>query len=407
MAIEARSRVGTGLVAIVAALAMAGCATTAPERVRATQVPGDAHLPNGRLPTLDGAGEPTPYTEEGGLIAVLERRKGRPLQIMQISGGGQNGAFAAGILDAWGKTGERPQFDIVTGVSAGALVSTFAFLGTPEDDAAVVEVFTSVDQHDIYIERGLLAVAGGADAFNDPAPLRELLGKYITERTIERVAAAADEGRFLLIGTTNLDTDELWVWDLTAVARRGGPEARELYLDVLMASASPPIAFPPVEIAGYLFADGGTRSNLVVVGLGGIDETSVRDRGEAPGTMFVIHNGRLHADRTLAQRNLKAIIGHSLQANLDRQMGVQLFRAYLAAGVRGYDFRLAAIPRDVKLGKNMLAFNPEEMRTVFEAGRRLGARPNAWATNPPDLDAIGPWAESVPALVRKHLGAND
>src|SRR6478752_1628638 len=75
---------------------------------------------------------------------------------LAVSGGGDNGAFGAGLLNAWTETGTRPQFKGVTGVSTGALIAPLAFLG-PQYDPALREVYTTINADLVYRFRGLTA----------------------------------------------------------------------------------------------------------------------------------------------------------------------------------------------------------------------------------------------------------
>ena len=243
------------LVAILATLTLAGC-STAPERALSREPVRYASLPDGHGPLTPDRllpGESVVRASvEDGVIPYFERKRGHPLQILVLSGGGQNGAFGAGFLVGWRTRGDRPQFDIATGVSTGALLATHAFLGMPADDAVLEVIFTHVDEHNLYEHRPLIGVLFGASSLYDTSPLQELLDKYIPEEALKRVGAAYSEGRRLWVGTTNLDYDQTWVWNLTRIAKDG---KLDLYKRVLRASAAPPVAFPSVEIDGDLFAD--------------------------------------------------------------------------------------------------------------------------------------------------------
>ena len=199
------------------------------------------------------------------LVRQLERKNGRALNLLSLSGGGQNGAFGAGFLTGWRESGRRPELDIVGGVSTGALLATHALLGTPADDAKLEEMYTQINKNDIYRDRRVFSLLS-ADSLRDTAPLRALIAKHITAETLQRVANAHDDGRLLVVGTTNVDYGQTWVWNMSLIAKDGN---LELYRKVLLASASFPIVFPPVEIDGHLFVDGAARSNLVVPGMGG------------------------------------------------------------------------------------------------------------------------------------------
>ena len=289
---EGRVRTGltvSGLKALAAgclilAFFLSGCAS-APKRELSTVSIPYAALPNGHDPLhpseLLSRHTPEHKNAQIGVIPYFEQKRGHALNILEISGGGQYGAFGAGFLKGWQESGTRPQFDIVTGVSAGALMATHAFLGTPADDKVLADIFISVTKDDIYRRKLLLGALLGGNSLLDTTPLAKLLEKVITPEVLERVAAAYDDNRRLWVGTTNLDYNQTWAWNMTQIAKENRPGAIELYRKVLLASASMPVAFPPVEIGGHLFADGGVRSNVLVVGLVG---TSPRGRRcMAPG----------------------------------------------------------------------------------------------------------------------------
>src|SRR4029079_7095397 len=187
----------------VAALLLAGCASP-PGRVLSQKSPAYAMLPNGMDPLNPQRVSPmyAAATEgEPNGVRLLERKLGRALNMLSLSGGGQNGAFGAGLLNGWRESGQRPQFDMVGGGSTGALLATHALLGTPADDAQLEEMYTQISKKNIHSERGIFSLAFGADSLSDTAPLRALIAKYITADTLKRVAAAYNDNRYLFIGT--------------------------------------------------------------------------------------------------------------------------------------------------------------------------------------------------------------
>jgi predicted acylesterase/phospholipase RssA len=378
------------LLAIVGALLIAGCAS-APERPLSRETLRYASLPNGHDPLnpdqLVVSESVARASLEEGIIPFFEHRRGHALQILVLSGGGQNGAFGAGFLKGWRERGDRPQFDIVTGVSTGALLATHAFLGTPADDAVLETIFTGVDKSDIYKPRLLLGIFFGNSSLYDTSPLEALLDKYITAETLQRVAAACDQGRRLWVGTTNLDYDQTWVWNLTQIAKDG---KIDLYKQVLRASAAPPVAFPPVEIEGHLFADGGVRENIVVVGLAGNQRPPAPRYG--PGTVYVIQNGQERSAPAAVRNDLLDIAGGSLDVMMTSSMDSMMLRAYVAARAHGYRFLTVAVPDDVDIGTNSLAFDPTQMRTGFDAGLALTRQPDPWSRAPAFIDDLPPWA---------------
>lgn len=369
---------------------LAGCATP-PERTLSEAKPLYATLPNGYEPM--NPSQPSSIYAEATAIPgdnvtrYLERKRGHALNILSLSGGGQNGAFGAGFLIGWRESGRRPEFDIVGGVSTGALLATHALLGTPADDAKLEEMYTQVTKDDIYRGRRLASILSGTDSLKDTAPLRAMIAKYITAETLERVAAAYEDNRLVVVGTTNVDYGQTWVWNMSLIAKAG---ELELYRDVLLASASFPIVFPPVEIDGHLFVDGAARSNVVVVGMGGKERPNPPLHG--PGNLYLIDNGRLnHAPQAL-RRALGDVAATTVSVMMDQSMQTAMTRSYFGARILGYNFNLVAIPDEVDIGNDPLAFDPQQMRAAFEAGRAMAKQPEPWSSAPPDLGDIPSWA---------------
>lgn len=375
---------------LAALLLLAGCASQ-PERELSDIEPTYATLPNGHEPLdptrIAGIYADAMSTPGETVVRYLERRRGHALNILSLSGGGQNGAFGAGFLIGWRETGQRPQFDIVGGVSTGALLATHALLGTPADDATLEELYTGISRQDIFADRGVFGVLSGTDSLKDTAPLRALIAKYITAETLERVAAAYDDGRLLVVGTTNVDYGQTWVWNMSLIAKAGD---LELYRKVLLASASFPIVFPPVEIEGHLFVDGAARSNVVVVGMGGTAKPEPPLYG--PGNVYMIDNGRLNHPPEALRRALGDVAATTVSVMMDQMMQTALTRSYFGARLLGYNFKLVAIPDDVDVGNDPLAFDPKQMRAAFDAGRALGKEPDPWSSAPPNLGDIPSWA---------------
>jgi hypothetical protein len=173
------------------------------------------------------------------------QRAGQPVDILALSGSGADGAFGAGALVGLARSESRPPFSVVTGVSAGALIATYAFLG-PAWDEQLIEIYTSGRAEHLLQSRGLAALFGSSLYRGEP--LKDLVDRYATDELIQAVAHEASTGRLLLVATTDVGTGEPVVWDLGSIAMNGGPGARALFRDVLVASASVPGLFPPVVI---------------------------------------------------------------------------------------------------------------------------------------------------------------
>lgn len=374
--------------ASLALLLVAACASP-PERTLSTHAPLYATLPNGYQP-LDPAQPSSMFAGVADVpgdnfIRYLERKRGHALNLLSLSGGGQNGAFSAGFLLGWRESGRRPQFDAVGGVSTGALLATHAFLGTPADDAVLEEMYTKVTSADIYTDRSILGLLT-ADSLKDTTPLREMIAKYITADTLKRVAAEADQDRVLAVGTTNIDYAQTWVWNMTMIAKAGD---LELYRDVLLASASFPIVFPPVEIDGHLFVDGAARSNLVIPGMGGDRRPNPPVYG--PGNLYLIDNGRVTEPPQALIRALGPVAATTISVMMEQSMQTALTRSYIGSKLLGYNFNMVGIPESVDIGNDPLAFNPVQMRAAFDAGRALGAQDSPWQATPNSTGDLPPW----------------
>ncbi|MBY0460968.1 MAG: patatin-like phospholipase family protein, partial [Gemmataceae bacterium] len=221
---------GTALVGLLVALV--GC--------RGPGAPRPAHR---ALACEDG-----PAVVPPGAVVVTPHDLGagvrKPQHVLALSGGGLFGAYSAGVLDGWSRTGTRPEFDVVTGTSAGALIAPFAFLGS-EYDTHAMRLYTGVRARDIFRVRSLVALPF-SDAFATTEPLRGLIEQNVTPDLMARIADQHRAGRRLYVGTTDLRTRRAVVWDMGAIAGRPAPEGVNLFRDVLLASAAVPGVFPPV-----------------------------------------------------------------------------------------------------------------------------------------------------------------
>jgi len=380
-------RVFQGLLALL----LLGACASPPERVLSVNAPSYATLPNGYDP-LNPTQPSRIYAAVTAIpgdnyVRYLERKRGHALNILTLSGGGQNGAFGAGFLNGWRESGRRPQFDVVGGVSTGSLLATHALLGTPADDATLEEMYTQVTKDNIYKDRGIFDILSGVDSLRGTAPLRAMLAKYITAETLKRVAAAYDENRILVVGTTNIDYGQTWVWNMSLIAKAGD---LELYRKVLLASASFPIVFPPVEIDGHLFVDGAARSNLVVPGMGGTRKPNPPLHG--PGNLYLINNGRVTQPPKALRRALGDVAATTVSVMMEQSMQTALIRSYFGTKILGYSYKAVGIPDDVNIGNDVLAFDPTQMRAAFDAGRALAMQRDPWKNTPPNSGDIPPWA---------------
>jgi hypothetical protein len=200
------------------------------------------------------------------------------------------------------------------------------------------------------------------------------------------VAAAADDNRVLAVGTTNIDYGQTWVWNMTMIAKAG---QLQLYRDVLLASASFPIVFPPVEIDRHLFVDGAARSNLVVPGMAGTQRPNPPLHGA--GNLYLIDNGRITTPPQALIRALGPVAATTISVMMEQSMQTALTRSYFGARLLGYKFNMVGIPDAVNVGNDPLAFDPAQMKAAFDAGHALGVEQNPWQDKPNNSGDIPDW----------------
>jgi predicted acylesterase/phospholipase RssA len=328
------------------------------------------------------------YKREAALAASQGRRL-PTANFLAISGGGENGAFGAGLLVGWTEAGTRPEFKLVTGISTGALTAPFAFLG-PAYDQQLKAVYTTVDQDDVLKKRSVLAAVFD-DALTDNSPLHNLVATYVTQDMLEAIAAENAKGRLLLIGTTNIDARRPVIWNIGKIAASGNPNALELVRKILVASAAIPGAFPPtmidVEVDGESYqemhVDGGASAQVFVYPPKlRLAELSAEVGATRKRRLFVIRNSRLDPDWADTKRKTLSIAGRAISSLIQTQGVGDLYRIYATAQRDGVDFNLAFIPEtfDVPLPE---PFDRHYMNELFETGYSLGRAGYPWAKAPP------------------------
>lgn len=262
-----------------------------------------------------------------------------PLNILALSGGGAAGAFGAGAVAGLTHSGARPEFRVVTGVSVGALIAPYAFLGSTWD-ARLLDAFTSDAGQHLLQPRGL-AVLFGSSLYSG-TPLKHLIDAHVSDTMIEAVAREADRGRLLLVATTDVATGEPVVWDMGAIAKYGGPTARILFRDVLLASASVPGMFPPVVIRvqedgvprDEVHVDGGTTLPFFVPG------AFVQPRA----SVYVVVDGTLTDMTETTRLTARAILARSIRSGLNQLMLTTLELTAATAQLQGATLHYAAVP---------------------------------------------------------------
>ena len=316
----------------------------------------------------------------------------RPVNVLAISGGGSNGAYGAGMLEGWSELGTRPEFNVVTGISTGALTAPFAFLGS-EYDERLARCYTTFSTRDFVKERGLVEGLTG-DAFGEPCGLRGLLEEQLDEEAFRRIGEEHRRGRRLFIGTTNLDRMEPVYWCISAIAAEDLPGGRRLACDIILASASIPAVFPPVliEVVGpdgesydEMHVDGGVSNQVFTfpVSLKFRGSNVLADQDRAPA-VWVIRNAPLILRYDETDRSLLSIAGRAISGLIHSNGIGDLYRIWLTTRRDGFDFHLASIPFDFDVIPAE-PFDPVHMKALFERGRNDMLEGVAWNDYPPQL----------------------
>jgi predicted acylesterase/phospholipase RssA len=322
---------------------------------------------------------------------------GEPLRVLALSGGGAGGAFGAGALVGMTESGQRPQFDVVTGVSAGALIAPYAFLG-PSWDKFLAESYTSGSGDHVLRLRGLGAIFGSS--VYRGGPLTKLIDRYVTDDLIRAVAGESAKGRLLLVATTNVDSGEPVIWDLGSIARNGGANARVMFRDVLVASASVPGMFPPVvmhfrkngQVYDEAHVDGSVTLPFFVAPEFADDSLESRDssaqpttaapaatKDKRPTTLYVLIDGPLDERPQATRLQTGAILSRSVTASLHVMMRTTLELVASNAAASGVSLQYSAIPAAYPR-RNAFDFSAAGMRPLFQYAARCAAETHLWTT---------------------------
>lgn len=396
-----KSLIALGMVGLAATLVSTGCA--APSRMKAVPaefqdqaaVPGFArHIRTwgDRLsPEFVAECVAAAKREEGFLGERQSKLELPAANFLAVSGGGASGAFAAGLLCGWTASGTRPQFSAVTGVSTGAMIAPFAFLG-PKYDGILRDTYTVVETKDILSPRPILD-AIFSDALADSKPLERLVSRYVDQGLLEAVAEEYQKGRILLILTVDLDAQRPVIWNMTAIAASRHRESLYLFRRVMLASASIPGAFPPVmmdvEVDGERYqemhVDGGVMQQVFFYPPSFVLESELRAAGvrHRDRRLFVIRNAHLESTASSVERRTLKIAARAIRTLIQTQGSGDVDRLYATAQRDGIDFNIAYIPRKFEAPPPN-EFDPEYMIKLFDHAVELARNGYSWSKVPPD-----------------------
>jgi predicted acylesterase/phospholipase RssA len=346
-------------------------------------------------------------TKLEAFTADIQARLGnasRPLSILALSGGGANGAYGAGVVVGWTERGDRPVFDMVTGVSTGALAAPFAFLGPAWDDALRL-AYVGGGTSGLLSARTLSAFRGPS-LFNS-SELRALIDASVTPELLREIAIEHAKGRKLLVATTNLDTQETVIWDMgliAAQAEQAGAQMASMILfrDVLLASASIPGIFPPVLIAG-LTAEGEVMQSMHVDGSVNTPFLAIPEdlllwsnpqSRRSQGAVYVIVNGQVGRTNSVTPGRLDSILARTFDTMTKSSLRLSLAATAAFASRNGMQMSMTAIPDS--LTASALRFDTRAMEVMFDIGKARAANGEAWS-------AVSPSGRPAPLLAAQDV----
>ncbi|MGV7217594.1 patatin-like phospholipase family protein [Bradyrhizobium sp. UFLA05-112] len=366
------------LATLLCGLALAGC-TTLP---RTPYSAADAS--SSRVLDIDGLRR---YTDE----PIDKFRSGKDdaaaaTTYLALSGGGADGAYGVGVLNGWTAAGRRPAFSVVSGVSTGGLIAPFAFLG-PQYDDTLRELYTSGIAESLLSDPSIMRVLFGSGLFGNTR-LRELVARYVGPEILAQVAREHAKGRKLLVVTTDLDTQRTAVWDMGRIAALGTPEALKLFRDVMAASASIPLVFPPILIEAEgqgrrfqeMHVDGGVTAPVLTL------PEDLLFHGRLPGNsrvnIYILVNKKIERTFELVPNGTIEVASRSLSSITQSQTRSVIFSTYDFARRNHLGFHLSYIERDYPPPPSQ-GFDTAYMRALYQYGYEKAAAGRAWSSTLP------------------------
>lgn len=341
---------------------------------------------------IEGFDDIRTYADSTGSLprarAWLPVSQRREMHYLVLSGGGAGGAFSVGALKAWSDKGGRPQFDIVSGVSTGALIAPFAFLGSAYDET-LVELYTS-GLAEKLVDVGFLPAGLLGASLLKQEPFRELVERYLTRDVMAKIAAEHRKGRRLLVLTSNLDSQRAVIWNMGAVANSDRPDALTLFQNVIMASASLPGLYPAVlikaragkQMVEEMHSDGGSASQILTIPEGWIANA---DKEQWPRkerlNMYILVNNALMPEFSMTTNNTFIVMARASSSLIKAQTRTALLATYAYAKKAGIRFRVASIGKEVPYEMTS-PFDTDYMRAVYKLGYDGMAGGSFWKDRP-------------------------
>lgn len=317
----------------------------------------------------------------------------KPLNVLALSGGGQYGSYAAGVLCGWTATGQRPEFDVVTGISSGALIASLAFLG-PKYDPQLELYFTTLAKSDLFDQKPVRYLFK-YKSLASSAPIKGVIDRTFNDEYMEDLRAAHRAGRRLYMGTMNQNTRKLVVWDMGAIACSGRPDAKELFRTIVLAAVSitgfAPSVEIPVEFDGKCYKEthvdgGGVAQVFVRLGENHPRPTEAGGNWLAGSNLYLIAGGKLYADPVPGPIGFFSKLTGNISATLYALYRADLMKLYALCTSSGMKFQLAAVPPDLDVPGSSVSFEPTAMRALFDRGYAFGKAQGPWRNSPPGAE---------------------
>ncbi|MCJ2094686.1 patatin-like phospholipase family protein [Methylobacterium sp. J-072] len=333
-------------------------------------------------------------------LAGNPQRRSAGFNYLALSGGGGDGAYGAGVLNGWTASGTRPEFSLVSGVSTGALIAPFAFLG-PAYDPYLTEFYTSGVAGELVTSPNIANVLFGSGLFGD-GRLRNLIARYVTPELLTAIAEEHAKGRRLMVVTTNLDSQRAVIWNMGVIASSGAPNALELFRDVLAASASIPAVFPPqmidVTAADARFQEMHVDGSVVTPVFTLPQTLLLRDgkiRTGGKANIYVVINGRLEPDFEVTKDNTLSIVERSFTTASRARSRATLTATYALARGNGMGFNLTYIDENGPKASAAKGFDTGYMRALYQAGLEKGQTGTFWQHTVPAAPTLKQTAAAV------------
>jgi hypothetical protein len=335
------------------------------------------------------------HNEPSKLVSAEARPK-KPLNVLVLSGGGQYASYAGGVLVGWTKSGKRPCFDVVTGVSSGSFLAVYAYLG-PKYDVNIERMARSLKTSDVFVYRPFYYWLCH-NSIGSSEPLQRLIEAEINDECLADIRAAHHSGRRLFVGTMNQRTRRLVIWDIGAIACGNRPDAGLLVRKILVASSSIPGVVPSVDIDVEIngvavredHADGGAVSQgFVKFGpeVAAPDPSSPGAKWLAGSNLYAIAGGKLYADTVEGKLGMLKRITSTVSGTLYALYRADLWRIYSLCAVSGMKFHQAAVPGDIKVVLGSTTFDADTMQRLYEDGYAHALRGDVWRETPPGYDS--------------------